>query len=346
MATPTHAAGQVTVTVTPTAVAGADPEQTTSSTLSLIYIYSASTTAEPTAAASSTTDSGSSIGGGAIAGIVVGSVAFLVILALALFCYSRNVARKRRAEMASLHPSAPTATSRAHSRATTAVGQGGTEMTGTGGGNSQYARSMGARSAATATPADSRSVARVKSPENDFLPSIPPQELPTPHNRPELEASRGSARVVYQKKRQPKPGVSEVYGSHVYPVELQADSTTSLMGAVQQVKTSSGSSGRGRDRDRDRDDRETGSDGYLSPTPGWRPGPGTSEAGIVSDMDGTTDAGDDESEKDFDNMTAEERSIYIYYRPGSLWDPGSSPLSKRQSQIITAMTRASSRGKP
>lgn len=336
MATPTGAAaGQVTVTVTPTVTAGSDPEETTSSTLSLIYIYSASTTAEPTAAASPSGKS-SSIGGGAIAGIVVGSVAFLMIVAFALFCCSRNLARKRRAEIASLHPSRNTAPSRAYSHATTAVGQSGTEMThrsgGGGGGNSQYARSVGARSAAAAS-ADKPSVVRVKSPKHDFPTAGSPQELPTLHNRPELDGSRGVARLVYHQKK-PRPGVSEVYGSNVYPAELQAESTTHLMEAIQQAKTS----GRGRDRDRD---TETGSDGYLSPIPGWRHGPATSDAGGVSDLDGTTDAGDG-PEMDYDNMTAEEKSIHIYYRPGSHWDAETSPLSKRQSQIMAAMSQASS----
>lgn len=326
MATPTGNGGQVTITVTPTVTATSDPSaavvpaDTTSSTLSLIYIYSASSVAEPTAAAS---DDSTDISGGAIAGIVVGSVAFLVILAFALFCYSRNVARKRRAEIASLHPSRHTAPSRAYSHATTVQGTGHPR-------SSQYARSVGQRSAATAT----KSV--LDKPPDDLLPAVPPQELPTTHNRPELEGSRGMRAVHHQPKR--RPGLGEVYGSYAYPVELPTGSQTDLVAVIQEMKRQkiSGSPGRGKEKGSD----AGGSEGYL--TPRWPPGPGTvSEAGVVSDIDATTDAG----ETEYGDGTAEERSIHIYYRPGSGWDTGTSPLSSRQSRIAAAMSQASSTGK-
>lgn len=328
MATPTGNGGQVTVTVTPTITATADatapatPADTTSSTLSLIYIYSASSVAEPTAAASG---SSRDISGGAIAGIVVGSVAFLVILALALFCYSRNVARKRRAEIASLHPSRNNAPSRAYSHATTVQGT-------TNPRDSQYARSVGQRSAAIAT----RSVL-IKS-QDDLLPAVPPQELPTPHNRLEMDGSRGVRVVHHQPKKKKRPEVNEVYGSYAHPVELPTGSQTDLVAVIQEMKRlkTSGGSGRGKDKESD----VGGSDGYL--TPMWPPGPATvSEAGAVSDLDATTDAG----ETEYGEGTAEERSIHIYYRPGSAWDAGSSPLSSRQSRIAAAMSQASSTGK-
>lgn len=329
MATPTGNGGQVTVTVTPTVTATSDPTapavpaDTTSSTLSLIYIYSASSIAEPTAAASS---GSRHISGGAIAGIVVGSVAFLVILALALFCYSRNVARKRRAEIASLHPSRHNAPSRSYSHATTV--QGTSDMR-----NSPYARSVGQRSAATAT----RSVL-IKSPD-ELLPATPPQELPTPHNRLEMDGSRGVRVVHHQPKKKPqRPEANEVYGSYSYPVELPTGSQTDLVAVIREMKRQKTPEGSGRGKEKWSDAGE--SDGYL--TPGWPPGPGTvSEAGVVSDMDATTDAGETEN----GDANAEERSIHIYYRPGSGWDTGSSPLSSRQSRIAAAMSQASSTGK-
>lgn len=327
MATPTANGGAVvtsTATVTSAIAAAtstantttAGPAETTSSTISLIYIYSTSTSSEPTSAASS---SSTHIGGGAIAGIVVGSVAALVILAFALFCYSRNIARKRRAEFASIPPSRHTAPSRAHSHATTTV-----QGTMTGGRNSQYARSEGAPSTRTA-------VRSVKSPGPDLLPKLPPQELPTPHNRPELEGSAKGVRVVYLQK----PGVSEVYGSYAYPVELQAGSMTDLSAVVHDMKRMKASGGAGRAKERD-SLSDGGSEGYLSP--GWPPPAGVgSETALVSDFDGTTDAGEG-TETEY----GDERSIHIYYRPGSGWDTGSSPMSHRQSKIAQAMSHASS----
>lgn len=333
MATATGNGAQVTVTVTPTVTATADsnvPDETTSSTLSLIYIYSASTVAEPTSAAASTesTDDSRRISGGAIAGIVVGSVAFLVILALALFCYSRHVARKRRAEFACLHSSRHTAPSQAYSHAATTVQ--GTDAASDG----QYARSLGQHSSATAM----RSIL-TKSPDG-LLPTKPPQALPTLHNRSELEAPVGARVVRHPTKK--RPDVGEVYGSHTYPAELPTGSQADLVTVIREVKPAKVSCSARRGR-QEREPDGGGSEGYMTPDSRsrWRPGPGSSsEKGVTSDY-ATTDAG----ETEYGDTAAEERSIHIYFRPGSGWDTSLSPLSSRQSQIAAAMSQASSTGK-
>ncbi|KAF3761750.1 hypothetical protein M406DRAFT_333802 [Cryphonectria parasitica EP155] len=352
-------AGQITVTITAaaassTATPGSDNNgdlDTTSSTLSLIYVYSTSTNSEPTDAASSSNSYNSSsshhLSGGAIAGIVVGSVALLAILALALFCYSRHVARRRRAEIASLQPSRHPAPSRAYSHATTI--QGG-QMTGGGAGgastngrttrNSHYARSMGERSMATTVGGGGGGARRsLKSP--DLLPVLPPQELPTPHNRPELDG-RAKQRSQKSSRSRTKPrGAAEVYGSMEHPVELQAGSMTDLVAVIQEMKrvkvpgteggsyngnthSNSGSSRGGRQQ-QDRDSDTLSARGYLSPA--WPPHSGavSSESGLVSDMDGT--------ETDYDSgeggMTGDAGSIHIYYRSSA-------------ATIAAAMSQASS----
>lgn len=330
MATATGNGAQVTVTVTPTvtATAGSNaPADTTSSTLSLIYIYSASTVAEPTSAAS-TDSTERRISGGAIAGIVVGSVAFLVILALALFCYSRHVARRRRAEFSCLHSSRRTAPSQAQSHAATTIQ--GTDLTS----DSQYARSLGEHSSATAM----RSIL-AKSPD-DLLPTKPAQALPTLHNRSELEAPMVARAVRHPTKK--RPDVNEVYGSHAYPAELPTGSQADLVTVIREVKPAKVSCSAPRRR-QEREPDGGRSEGYMTPDfrSGWPPGSGaSSEKGVVSDY-ATTDAGATE----YGDAAAEERSIHIYFRPGSGWDTSLSPLSSRQSQIAAAMSQASSTGK-
>lgn len=354
MATPTANGGAVVTATATVTSAVAAATSTAGSTLSLIYIYSTSVSSQPTSAASSSSSSSSSstrLGRGAVAGLVVGSIAALVLLSLALFCYSRNIARKRRAEIASISPSRHTAPSRAYSHATTTVqgnvngSSGARAVAGGGGGggsrNSQYARSGagGGTTPSTRTTA----VRSVKSP-NMLLPrppKVPPQELPTPHNRPELEGGGGGSakdgggvRVVYLPKEE--PGVSEVYGSYAYPVELQASSMTDLSAVVQDMKRMKASGGAGRGKERRESQSNGGSDGYFSL--GWPPPAGIgSETALVSDLDATTDAGEG-TETEY----GDERSIHIYYRPGSAWDTGSSPMSYRQSKIMQAMSHASS----
>lgn len=327
MATQTGNGGQVTITVTPTvtATSGAtttvNPVETDSTTLSLIYIYSASTVAEPTVAAKASEPS-REISGGAIAGIVVGSVAFLVILAFALFCYSRNVARRRRAEFASLHPSRYDASSRAYSRATTSQPMTRPRA-------SPYALSGADQSSATVT-----SPVRINSPA-DIKPAVLPQELPTPHNRlgPNSPVSSKDLRVAHLQPRKKRTEASEVHGSHAYPAELPVGSQADLVGAIQEMKQAK--LARGSRRGTARYSESSGSEGYMSPR--WPQPPGT-----VSDMDTITDA----EEAAYGDLPDEERSIHIYYRPGSGWDTGSSPLSMRQSRIAAALSQASATERP
>lgn len=330
MATVATNGGQVTVTITagPTSTTAASDAnsglETTSSTLSLVYIYSMSSTAEPTDAASSSNHSQSSnISGGAIAGIVVGSIALLAILALSLFCCSRRVARKKRAEIASLHPSRHTAPSRAYSGGTMTPGptasiSGGTMR------NSQYARSMGDRSTTTAQRS-------VKSP--DLMPSIPPQELPTPHNRPELDGSRAMHKQRSQKSGRSKRGANVVYGSMEHPVELQAGSMTDLVAGMQEMKRIKVPK-RVEQTDWKKDQHSTesprqqdrgGNGGLLSPQ--WPPpsGAASSESCLVSDLDETVDG----TETEYGEGGADAGSIHIYYRSSA-------------ATIAAAMSQASS----
>lgn len=279
MTTTVAPSGQVTVTVTSApngtgaAAAAAD---TSASTLSLIYIYSTSTSSEPTETSSSSSDHPTPVSGGVIAGIVVACIAFLVLMSLALFCYSRKVARKRRAEMASLHTSRKTAPSRAYSPATTAQGtfEGHNPNR-----ESQYARSVGAPSSGTGTRTLSRSF---KSPSP--MPSFPPPA--------ELPASHTSRKVRMVSVHRPRPEVAEMYGSYSHPIELQAGSTTDL------VKALGGEGGGGRG---DRRDSDVGSRGYMSPEPDWR-------------SSGRRGSFGTETEYDADYGTADGASIHIYYR--------------------------------
>ncbi|ROW08305.1 hypothetical protein VMCG_03036 [Cytospora schulzeri] len=77
---------------------------TASSSITLVYVYTASSTASSLPESSSSTPSGhvSSLSPGVIAGIVIGSLVFLIALVLITFCTSRRFARKKRRET-SLH---------------------------------------------------------------------------------------------------------------------------------------------------------------------------------------------------------------------------------------------------
>lgn len=292
MTTTAAHSGQVTVTVTsaPDGTGAAAAADTSSSTLSLIYIYSTSTSAQPTGASSSNNSSNSThVSGGVIAGIVIGCIAVLLLLSLILFCYSRKLARKRRAQIASLHPSRQAAPSTAYSHATTA--QGTMEEHRLPSRLSHYARSVDALSAETGTRTISRSF---KSPSP--MPSIPPPaELPTSHNV-------GNVRVVNVRK--PRPAVAEMYGSYAHPIELQAGSTTNLVSAKAEKKgrKASGSEGRGAHKDlRDRRDSDVGSRGYMSPEPDWH-------------SSGRRGSEGTETEYGTEYGNADGASIHIYYR--------------------------------
>lgn len=380
MATPTTtttptATGQatvVTVTVGASQTADSGGDDTVSSTMSLIYIYSAATTEAQPTASSSSSDS-HHLAGGAIAGIVVGCVAFLVLLALGLFCYSRKIARKRRRQRApsTLHfpPSATPQTlpSRAESRAPTGLHtlamhspamhspamnspamhspsmqqQMALLRSDRGGNDSRGASRTQQYTIATPSPRTPRS-------NNRHYPKTPPQGM-----IPELEGSRGH--------QQPK--VHEVYGSYVHPVELQAGSTTNLVAvaevaeikkarATEKIVTTSITT---MPSSRDKDYSDSASTGYLSPT--WPPPPesrggigsGGGDTNTVSDMD-RTDASTIAT--DYGKSL---QSIHVYFSPGSEYGGlgiGSSPtsanfppeLARRQSQIqiALAMSQAAS----
>ncbi|KAJ4418064.1 hypothetical protein N0V82_005818 [Gnomoniopsis sp. IMI 355080] len=287
--------GQVTVTVTsaPQGTDAAGADATSSSTLSLIYIYSMSTSAQPTGASSSSsnnTKDATRVSGGVIAAIVVSCVAFLVLMSLALFCYSRKLARKRRAEMASLHHSRYPAPSRAYSHAT--MGQGTMEEHKPDR-SSHYARSIGALSAGTGTETMGTISRSLKSPSPMPMPARPPAaELPTPHNAQ-------NARVVNMRK--PRAGVAEMYGSHAQPIELQAGSTTNLVSIKSRDKRTRASSSEGRGSHRDRRDSDVQSRGYMSPEPEWH----------SSGRRGSDGA---ETEYGTEYGTGDGASIHIYYR--------------------------------
>lgn len=352
MATTTTAgqASVVTVTVGPTETTGADADLV-SSTMSLIYIYSAATT-EAQATSTSSSDSSHDLAGGAIAGIVVGCVAFLVLLALGLFCYSRKIARKRRGERAastiqplqhssSRQSSLPT-TSRAQSHPAAAVH------------SPRVVQRVDSDARAGSRHSNSNSHSRInqqhdtRSPRtsrsNRHHPKTPTHGLPTHH---ELEGSRG----------QQQPKVHEVYGSYVHPVELQAGSTTNLVAVaeVAQIKkarpatkivTRSISTSRTPPEGvgGEKDWSDTASTGYLSPT--WPPPPSSRGRG------GTMSS----SETDMDSSTImsalDMQSIHVYYSPGSEYagSPAvaefaqAAALSRRRSQIqiALAMSQAAS----
>lgn len=161
--TVTHGASPATSSGTSLITAAA-----ASSSLAVVYIYPTSVT-EPsspksTSSSSSSSDHNSSLSPGVVAGIVIGSLAFLIALILIVFCTSRKFARRKRRET-SLDA---TKTSR--------------------------------------TPSDQHQPKSVRSQD-------PPHELATQYNQLEM-GSRG------------RP--FEMVGSHLYPAELQAGSTTDL----------------------------------------------------------------------------------------------------------------------
>ncbi|KAL1867288.1 hypothetical protein Daus18300_006407 [Diaporthe australafricana] len=84
-----------------------DNPNTVSCDLTLVYVFTKSATDESSSssASSSTGSSRSGLSTGAIAGIVIGSIIFLIFLVLVVFCTSRRFARKRRREETSLHHS-------------------------------------------------------------------------------------------------------------------------------------------------------------------------------------------------------------------------------------------------
>lgn len=342
-ATITGQALVVTVTVGPSQTT--DAADLVSSTMSLIYIYSAATTeAQPTTTSSS--DSSHQLAGGAIAGIVVGCVAFLILLALGLFCYSRRIARKRRGERgaSTLHPlayssSQHTLPSCAQTPSTMAVNSPRMHQVGSGarGGTTSNRNSRAHQSSHyVQSPRTPRS--------NRHHPLTSPHELPTHH---ELEGGRGHQR----------PRVHEVYGSYAHPVELQAGSTTNLVAVaeVAQMKkakpreklvttsittTRTPPGGMGGEKDCS----DTASTGYLSPT--WPPPPSSRGRGETMSSSGT----------DMDSSTImsahDMQSIHVYYSPGSEYagSPAvadfaqAAALSRRQSQIqiALAMSQAAS----
>lgn len=101
--------GGGTSSITPTSTAISDSglvtaaPSTASSSMTLVYIYTQPTTASSPhrTPSSSSLTSGRHVSGlspGAIAGIVIGSLAFLIILVFLVFCSSRGFARKKRRE--------------------------------------------------------------------------------------------------------------------------------------------------------------------------------------------------------------------------------------------------------
>lgn len=347
--TPTHAASVVTVTV-PAATSTADGTSNgalVSSTMSLIYIYSAATTeAQPTSTSSSS--SSHRLASGAIVGIVVGCVALLVLLALGLFCYSRKIAHKRRNERAAstIHlspsPSRHTLPSRVQTRSIAAVNSPAMQQVGAHGERERDRGGVGnSRSGHRSKKQHSRSSAPGTSRSNRYHPKTPPQELPTHY---ELEGSRGPQ---WPQKAQ------EVYGSCTHPVELHAGSTTNLVATAEVaqirkamakekiVTTSISTRGRG--------DSDSSSIGYLSPT--WPMPPSSRGGGTVSETDVATDRSTMTT-----NGTRSVQSIQVYFSP-ELGSGGSTPavdsysaaaaLSRRQSQIqiALAMSQAASMSK-
>ncbi|KAJ4393706.1 hypothetical protein N0V93_002921 [Gnomoniopsis smithogilvyi] len=312
--------GQVTVTVTsaPDGTGAGAAGATSSSTLSLIYIYSTSTSAQPTEASSSThTNDATRVSSGVIAGIVVSCIAFLVLMSLALFCYSRKVARRRRAEMASMRQSSRPAPSRAYSRAT--MGQGAMEEHKPNR-SSHYTRSIGAISAETGFETMGTMPRSLKSPSP--MPSRPPPaELPTPHNAKNV-------RVVNMRK--PKPGVAEMYGSYAHPIELQAGSTTNLVTIKSGEKRMKASGSEGTGSHRNRRDSDVESRGYMSPEPEWH----------SSGRRGSDGA---ETEYGTDYGTGDGASIHIYYRSSAATiAQAMSQASLTNAMSMKASTRTSS----
>lgn len=99
------AATSITPTVSSESALITDTRNTVSSDLTLVYVFTKSATEGSSSSGSSSGSKPSGLSSGAIAGIVIGSVILLIFLVLVVFCTSRRFARKRRREVASLHPS-------------------------------------------------------------------------------------------------------------------------------------------------------------------------------------------------------------------------------------------------
>lgn len=322
----------------------ASADATTSSTMSLVYIYSAATT-EAQSTSTSSSSSSSHLAGGAIAGIIVGCIAFLLLLALGLFCYSRKIARKRRSERAPSTLQFPasssrhTLPSRAQSRATTAINSPTMQQVGsTGGGSIGGSRSSIRNQQQQQQQQYARSAPRTPRSPRHHHPKTPTQELP------ELEGSRA---------HQSSPNVHEVYGSYVHPVELQAGSMTNLVAEVAQVRkakvTEKTSITRG-----EKDPWESGSTGYLSPT--WPP---PSRGGTASELDGTDSSTIVTHDGDCGYGGGGDRSvqsIHVYFSPGSEYggsaaaaaadSSSAAAVSRRQSQIAIAKAMSAASSSP
>lgn len=77
------------------------PPTVASSSITVVFVYSSSVIAASSSSSSSSSSSGqqvSSLSPGVIAGIVIGSLAFLIGLITIVFCASRRFARKKRRE--------------------------------------------------------------------------------------------------------------------------------------------------------------------------------------------------------------------------------------------------------
>ncbi|PSR97427.1 hypothetical protein BD289DRAFT_450936 [Coniella lustricola] len=188
--------------------------------------------------------------------------------------------------------------------------------------NSQYARSMGERSTTTAQRP-------VKGP--DLLPGMPPQELPTPHNQPELDASRAMYKQRTQKSSRSKRRTNDIYGSMDEPVELQAGSMTDLVAGMQETKRikvpSRIQQTNWRGNQRDVETLQGGDGGGALFSPQWPPPSGavSSESCLVSDLDETLDG----AATDYSGGGVDAGSIHIYYRSSA-------------ATIAAAMSQASS----
>lgn len=78
------------------------PPTAASSSITVVFVYSSSVIASSSSSSSSSSQHVSALSPGVIAGIVIGSLAFLIGLITIVFCASRRFARKKRRET-SLH---------------------------------------------------------------------------------------------------------------------------------------------------------------------------------------------------------------------------------------------------
>ncbi|KAG8170063.1 hypothetical protein KVR01_000808 [Diaporthe batatas] len=138
-----------------------DSPNTVSSDLTLVYVFTKSATDESSSSGSSSGSRPSGLSPGIIAGIVIGAIILLILLVLLVFCTSRRFARKKRQEVASLHPSTHHRTSRVAPS------------------NSSYHAGRSLRS-----------------PHTVSSPKSPPQELATHFNRLEFDGRGKPAEVV------------------------------------------------------------------------------------------------------------------------------------------------------